>query len=186
MNDPEDWDQEDSRYVVSRAAAVVVMVSGMLALIQCGPPRLAYGQHTDDGLTLARLACHESGWHHPEEAAAIYAVAVYGAERTGMTWQRWLAVHSPRFAAGTVDRDWVYRLTREAHDPVAGISWRTHRPLWLAYLAAADAAINAEPVCVAATWGSVDDLARLRASGRFYTVRDCGVTRNSFISWGRQ
>ena len=179
MNEPE-WDREDARQIASHAMAVIVVISALLGLVVCGPPRAAYGQHTDDGLTLARLAVHEGGWNHPEEAAAIYAVAVYGAERTGMTWQRWLAVHSPRFAAGTVDRDWVYRLTREAHDPVAGISWRTHRPLWLAYLAAADAAINAEPVCVARSWGSAQDYARRRARGIFDRVVDCGPTANIY------
>ncbi len=176
MND----DDEDLRAIAQTAAAIIVLVAGMLGLIQCGPPRVAYGQASDDGLTLARLAVHESGWHNPEEAAAIYAVAVHGGERTGMTWQRWLAVHSPRFSGHTVARSWVYRLDRAAHDPRAGISWDVHRPLWLAYLAAADAAINGEPVCVARSWGSTEDYARRRARGIFDRVVDCGRTANVY------
>ncbi len=92
-------------------------------------------------------------------------------------------MHSPRFAGRTVARSWVFRLDREAHDPRAGISWRTHRSLWLAYLAAADAAIGADPVCTAVSWGSAADLTRARARGRHYRIVDCGPTADFFVVW---
>lgn len=181
MND----EDEDLCSIAETTTAIIILTLVGLSLLMCGSPVHCQERH-DDGLDLARLAVHESGWEYPEETAAIYAVAMHGAERTGMTWQRWLAVHSPRFAAHTVQRSWVYRLDREAHDPRAGISWATHRDRWLAYLAAADAAIGAPVVCVARTWGGIEDYRRRRARGIFDRVVSCGDTRNIYSVSARQ
>jgi hypothetical protein len=165
--------------VTDRAPLFVVLICGLLALTsRCS----SAAAQPDDALDLARLAVHESGWEHPAEAAAIYAVAVNGAERTGMTWPRWLRVHSRRFAARQVTRSWVYRLDRRGSDPHAGISWAAHRDRWLAILAAADAAIAAPPVCVARTWGSAADAARVVRLGLPLVPVSCGVTRNTYFA----
>lgn len=152
----------------------------LLASARCGSS--AHAQQHDDALDLARLCVHESGWNHPAEAAAIYAVAVDGSSRTGMTWPRWLRVHSRRFATHRVARSWVYALDRSGRDPHAGIAWTEHRERWLTILAAADAAIGAPPVCVARTWGSADDARRVARLGLALVPVACGSTRNIFFA----
>ena len=160
------------------ACACIAMLATWLAL----PPVHA---QSDDALELARLAVHEGGWDATSEPAAIYAVAIDGASRTGMTWPRWLRVHSSRFAHRTIARSWIFRLDRGGRDPRAGIAWASHRDRWLAILAAADAAIGAPPVCVARTWGNDVDAARVRRLGLALVPTDCGRTVNIFFRRGR-
>ena len=146
----------------------------------------ARAQPRDEGLDLARLCVHEAGWSSPDDCAAIYATAVHGGERTGMTWHRWLGVYARRFARREVRRQWVYRLDRAGTDPRAGVAWRAYLERWLAVLAAADAAIAAPPTCEATDWGSLADMRRRAAQGRRFRVVDCGQTRGVYSVRGER
>ncbi len=155
----------------------------LLTAARCGST--AHAQ-ADDALELAMISVHEGGWSATAEPAAIYAVAVTQGARTGMTWQRWLRVHSRRFATRRVARQWIYRLDREGSDPHAGIAWARHRDRWLAMVAAADAAIAAPPVCEARTWGDDADRDRVIRLGLPLVEVDCGTgtkrTENHFFA----
>lgn len=176
-------------------ALVAILVACAMTLSTCEGEAQAYPRQTVAEV-LASLAVHEGGFDHPDEAAAILAVWRRVAQRRGVSLHTAARLCSPRFFRHATTRPWVHYLTAEARRPPGmGGSWETarrssagdallsRRDSWLAILLAATAALEAPTRCVADSWGSTQDLARLRAAGRCYREVDCGNTADHFIVW---
>jgi hypothetical protein len=153
----------------------------LLAVSRCGSVARA-----DDAVDLARLSVHEAGWDSLADCDGIAAVLINGGVRTGMTPTAFARVYSPRFAAQTTPRAWVWRLDRRAHDPLLHISWATYRPRWLALIERAGAALAAPPVCAATDWSSPAHMRRRIRDGAALRVIDCGPSLNSFAIRGER
>lgn len=174
---------------------LAVLVSLAMSLHSCEAEAQTFPRQTQAEV-LASLAVHEGGFDHPDEAAAILAVWRRVAERRGLELHTAARLCSPRWFRHSTTRPWTHYLTADAHHPPGmGGSWEharrssagdallSRRDAWLVVLMAATAAIAAPTRCVADSWGSTQDLARLRAAGRCYREVDCGDTADHFIVW---
>jgi hypothetical protein len=118
VNEP-DFDREDNQHIASHAIAVVVVVTGLLGLVMCGPPRAAYGQDTSDAdlsLAVAMVAFNEAPGY-PADLVLVWQVTRSHGD-TSAERLAWLRRHSD---CVLTDRPMT------AHEMVAGnCRWARH------------------------------------------------------------
>lgn len=177
---------------MTRTTCVALLVA--LALGAVAFVALSADAQEDAGLLLARTCVSERGWRtSTHDCAAIYEVAAWRAETDGTSLASAIRRISPHLHGGTIERRrWLLDLDRDEHRPEGlPVPWervlssgRSRREAWAATLVEADALVTGRVprVCsdVPRTWGSTEDVRRIRLAGERFEATDCGATVNLF------